>query len=145
MDLGFLGEYEYSVDDKGRISIPPKFRPLFKDGIILCRGWDQCITVYPPEQWQKTTEIVTSRPPTQSRSRRLNRHFFAGASSTELDGQGRVVLPSYLREYADIKEAAVLIGVNSYLEIWSKRLWAEEERLSEEEAKHIAETLEVRP
>lgn len=144
MDLGFLGEYEYSIDDKGRILIPPKFRPLFRDGIVLCRGLDPCITVYPPEQWQKTSGLYASLRPTQSKARRLTRHFFAGAFSTDLDGQGRIAIPSYLRDYANVKDSAVLIGVNSYLEIWSRELWAEEERLSGEGAIQIAETLEVR-
>lgn len=141
---GFLGEYEHSIDPKGRLSIPARFRHLFSEGLILSRGFEKCITVYAPHEWEKMAQLIISRPLTNSKSRRLSRAFFSSAFSTDLDRQGRVILPPYLREYADIKDSAVLIGVNSCLEIWNKELWAEEERLSEEEAKQIAETLEVR-
>ncbi|MFH1485078.1 MAG: division/cell wall cluster transcriptional repressor MraZ [Chloroflexota bacterium] len=144
MSVGFLGEYEYSIDLKGRISIPPRFRELFSDGLILCRGFERCITVYSPCEWEKMTEVLVSRPLTRVKSRRLSRAFFSGAFRTELDGQGRVILPAYLREYGKIEDGAVVVGVNSYLEIWSKQLWAEEKVLSEEEAWQIAEGIELR-
>lgn len=140
----FLGEYEYKIDPKGRVAIPPKFRGEFWEGIVLARGLERCIIAYPPPVWKEITERFNTLPIARSKSRRISRTIFAPAFSLELDEQGRVVLPPPLRQYAAIKEIVIIAGINNYLEIWSKELWEEEQALMEEQAWQIAEGMETR-
>lgn len=138
----FLGEYEYKIDPKGRVAIPPRFRGEFWEGIVLARGLERCIIAYPPPLWKETAERFDALPITRSRERRIGRVIFATAFSLELDEQGRVVLPPSLREHAGIKETVVIAGINNYLEIWSKEQWEEEQALMQEQAWQIAEGME---
>ena len=138
----FLGEYQYKVDDKGRLPFPPKFREQLKQGLVLTQGLDKCITVYSIEEWGKVSEKLAEMPSTRSNVRRLNRFTFANAFDVEFDSQGRVALPSVLRQSAGIGNAAVIAGVNTYLEIWSKDAWDEECARMKEESWQIAEALE---
>ncbi len=140
----FLGEYEYKIDPKGRVAIPPKFRGEFWEGIVLARGFDRCINAYPPSIWKEISESFSTLPIARSKERRMRRVIFASAFSLELDEQGRVLLPPPLRQYAEIKENVVIAGANNYLEIWSKKLWDEEQALMEEQAWQIAEGMETR-
>jgi MraZ protein len=142
----FIGEFEYRVDEKGRVSIPPKFRTeeLKKEGAVLCPGMEKCITIYPLPEWKKLADSLTSGPIIPSKLRRLNRAFFATSFNVEIDGQGRIVLPIQLRQYAGIDEDVVIAGTNTYLELWSKELWQSEKTTSLEEASQIIETLERR-
>lgn len=125
----FLGEYEYSLDQKGRVAIPAKFRGGFKAGLVLARGFEKCIRVFPLNEWTKTAEKLIALPITETGSRRLNRSLFSSAFSLELDGQGRVLLPQPLRDYAEIREAVVIAGLYSVLEIWSREHWDTEKDL----------------
>lgn len=138
----FFGEYEYRVDQKGRLPFPPRFREKFQQGVVLGRGIEQCITAYPLPEWQKFAEGQTSRPTSRERTRRLNRYTFSNAFNLELDRLGRVRLPPPLRHYAQIKEEAVIVGAGSYMEIWSKELWAQERLLMEQQAWQITESME---
>lgn len=138
----FLGEHEYRVDSKGRLSIPPKFRGEFWEGIVLARGFDRCIYAYPQSVWKELSERFKGLPITRSKERRKRRVIFATAFSPDLDEQGRVLLPPSLREYAGIKESAVVAGLNDYLEIWSKESWDEELTLMDEQGYQIAEETE---
>ena len=140
----FLGEYEYRMDPKGRVAIPPKFRGEFWEGIVFARGLERCIVAYPPPLWKETADRFAALPITRSKSRRIGRVIFGTAFSLELDEQGRVVLPPPLRQHAEIKEAVVIVGVNNYHEIWSKELWEGEKALMEEQAWQIAEGMESR-
>lgn len=141
----FLGEYEYKVDSKGRIPLPPRFRGELGAGLVMSRGLEKCIVVYPLSEWLKMAEEMNATPfPYQSKDRRINRFFFATAFSEETDAQGRVALPLSLRQYAEIKEGAVIIGANRYLEIWSLENWQAESDLMSEQAWQLTESREVR-
>jgi MraZ protein len=138
----FFGEFEYKVDEKGRVPIPPKFRGELRGGVVLAPGVEKCITVYPLTQWKKLADTLTSGSVTSSKLRRLNRAIFASAFSITMDGQGRIALPILLKLYAEIIDDVVIAGVNNYLELWSKARWQEEKALSQEQAWQIIESLE---
>ena len=141
----FFGEFEYKIDEKGRVPIPPRFRRRLKDGVILAPGVESCITVYPVAEWRKLAESLTSSTVTRSKLRRLKRAIFATAFSLNMDGQGRIALPISLREYAEIVDEAVIAGANEYLEIWNTVHWEEEKAVSQEQAWQIIESLEKQP
>jgi MraZ protein len=142
----FIGEFEYRVDEKGRVPLPPKFRTdeLKKEGVVLCPGMEKCITIYPISEWKKLADSLTSGPIIPSKLRKLNRAIFATAFNVEIDGQGRIMVPVHLRQYAGINEEVMVVGVNASIELWGKEKWAEEKSTSLEEAWHIIETLERR-
>ena len=137
--LIFSGEFDHRIDSQGRIAIPARFRAAFASGIVLTRGYDQCIVAHTPDQWQRVAEEMALRPTTQANARRLARLTFSGAYPAELDRQGRVLIPGSLRQYAGIGEEAVIVGAGTFLEIWSGERWAVERRALDEEAGQIAE------
>jgi len=141
----FFGEFEYKIDEKGRVPIPPRFRRQLKDGVMLAPGTERCITVYPVAEWKKLADSLTSSTVTRSKLRRLKRAIFATAFSLNMDGQGRIALPISLREYAEIVDEAVIAGANEYLEIWNTVHWEEEKAVSQEQAWQIIESLEKQP
>jgi MraZ protein len=140
----FYGEYEYKIDDKGRVPVPPKFRNALKDGLVLTVGAEKCITAYTLTEWKKLSASLTASSLTRSKMRRLNRFLFATAFVTRVDGQGRVALPAPLREHAQIADEVAIVGLNTNLEIWNKALWEEEKNVSQEQAWQIIESLENR-
>jgi MraZ protein len=139
----FFGEFEYKIDEKGRVPVPPKFRNELKDGIVLAPGVEKCITAYTIPEWRKLAETLTSNPLTRSKMRRLNRALFSTAFSTKIDNQGRVAIPAPLKEHAEITDDVVIAGSNMYLEIWSKTSWEEEKNISQQQAWQIIESLET--
>jgi MraZ protein len=138
----FFGEFEYKIDDKGRVPIPPKFRTELKEGVILAPGVEKCITLYSLPEWKKVAETLTTSSVTPGKLRRLKRAIFATAFSLKMDGQGRIALPIPLRLYTEIVDDVVIVGANNYLEIWSKSNWSEERTVSQEQAWQIVESLE---
>lgn len=140
----FLGEYEYKIDDKGRVPIPPKFRRELKEGLVLAPGPEMCIVAYAPAEWMKMSESLTAGSLAPAKLRRLGRAIFATAFSLTLDGQGRVALPITLREYARIGDELVVVGSNTYLEMWNRELWVAEKVAAQEQAWQIIEGLERR-
>jgi len=138
----FLGEYEYRIDNKGRLPLPPKFRQELRDGLVLTRGAEEFIALYPSSEWQKLADSLASRNMTPSKLRKLNRIIFGAAFSLTLDGQGRIALPSSLREYAQIIDAATIIGANNCIELWNPNQWNSEKVSAEEQAWQIIESLE---
>jgi len=140
----FFGEFEYKIDDKGRVPIPPRFRRELREGVILAPGVEKCITIYPLAEWKKLAESLTGSSVTQSKLRRLKRAIFATAFSLSLDGQGRIALPISLRQYAEIVDEVIIAGANNYLELWNKVHWEEEKAISREQAWQIIESLERR-
>ena len=140
----FFGEFNYKIDEKGRVPIPPRFRRELKDGVVLAPGAEKCINAYPLSEWRKLATTLTGGSLTRSKLRRLNRAIFATAFSINIDGQGRVALPVPLREYAEIVDDVVIAGANTYLEIWNEVLWEEEKAISQEQAWQIIESLEGR-
>ena len=138
----FFGEFEYKIDEKGRVPIPPKFRRELKEGVILTPGIEKCIVAYPLSEWKKLATTLTAGSVTPSKLRRLNRAIFATAFSLNIDGQGRVALPIPLRQYAGIEDEVVIAGANNYLELWNKDQWESEKAISQEQAWQIIESLE---
>jgi MraZ protein len=142
----FVGEFEYRVDEKGRVPVPPKFRTenLKKEGLVLSPGMEKCITIYTVAEWKKLADSLTSGPLLPSKLRKLNRAIFATAFYVDIDAQSRITVPVQLRQYAGITDEVVIIGANTYLELWGKEQWDSEKSISQEEAWHIIETLEQR-
>ena len=140
----FFGEFDYKIDEKNRVPIPPRFRSALKDGVVLAPGVEKCINTYTLAEWKKLAAKLTSSSVTPSKMRRLNRAMFATAFRAEVDGQGRIALPVPLREYAEIVDEVVITGNNNYLEIWNKVHWEEEKAISQEQAWQIIESLEER-
>ena len=138
----FLGEFEYRLDEKGRVPLPPKFRRELRDGVVLTQGAEKCIVAYPVSEWKKLATTLTSSSVSPSKMRRLNRALFATAFSFILDGQGRVTLPIALRQYAEIENEVVVAGANNYFELWNKDQWQSEKAISQEQAWQIIESLE---
>ena len=140
----FLGEFEYKIDEKGRVPIPPKFRKELKEGVVLMPGVENCINIYPLSEWKKVSATLTSGTIAPRKLRRLNRAVFATAFSLNIDGQGRIALPIPLRVYAEIEDEVVIAGANTYLELWNKEQWEAEKTISQEQAWQIIESLEQR-
>ena len=139
-----LGQYEHKIDPRGRVAIPARFREELKAGLVLSQGFERCIDAYPAKVWQEMAEKLATMPLTRSRSRRMSRFIFSSAFSQDLDGLGRVLLPAPLRQYAEIKDTVIIVGVNAYFEIWSKSQWDVEKALMDEQGWQIAEGMELR-
>ncbi|NLL79675.1 MAG: division/cell wall cluster transcriptional repressor MraZ [Clostridiales bacterium] len=116
----FMGEYNHTIDAKGRLIIPSKFRESLGEAFVVTKGLDGCLFVYDEEEWKRLEEILKNLPLNSKDARQLVRFFLAGAMEAEVDKQGRILLPSNLREYAGLEKDVVLIGVASRVEIWSK-------------------------
>ena len=135
----FSGEYEHRIDSQGRVAIPVRFRGAFADGVVLARGYDPCITAYPIAEWNRLSEMLDDLHSTSADARRLYRMTFGGAFPTELDRQGRALIPAGLRQYAGIAESVVTVGAGRYLEIWSSERWSAERQAIDSQAAQIAE------
>jgi len=139
----FLGEFKHTIDEKGRVSIPPRFKGALKEGVVLTPGVERCINLYPLAEWQKVAATLTTGSVERSKTRRLNRAIFATAfRPPPIDKQGRIALPVPLRDYAGIEDEVIIAGVNTYLELWNKEQWEEERAISQEQAWQIIESLE---
>lgn len=119
----FTGQYEYSVDDRGRVPVPPKYRNDFKAGLFLSKGLDSCLNAYTPEAWARLADLITARSFTDATARDLRRNMASWAFEVEIDKQGRILLPGALRDYAGIGQNAVVVGVFDSLEIWGSERW----------------------
>ncbi|MGF6352655.1 MraZ protein [Paenibacillus sp. 4624] len=137
----FMGEFQHSIDDKGRVIIPAKFRESLGSTFVVTRGLDQCLFVYPMEEWGVMEQKLKALPLMKSDARAFTRFFFSGATECELDKQGRVNLPGNLREYAKLDKDCVVLGVSTRVEIWSKGIWESYFNQSEEAFNDIAEKL----
>lgn len=138
----FLGEYQFVLDAKGRVFIPAKFREALGDKFVITRGIDNCLAVYPQEEWKTYTDKINELP--SSTARRIRRFVFSGACEAESDSHGRTLIPQNLREYAgfDNDSKLVITGAGSFIEIWSEKAWnAERELESSEEIASLMETL----
>lgn len=116
----FMGEYNHTIDAKGRLIVPSKFREQLGSEFVATKGLDGCLFVYPNEEWQRIEASFREKPLTSKDARKFMRFFFAGAASCEVDKQGRILIPANLREYAGIEKDVVSVGVLSRVEIWSK-------------------------
>ncbi len=137
----FLGEFEHSLDDKGRLAIPAKFRPELGQGLVLTRGLDRCLFAWPLAEWRTVAEKLGRLSLMHADARRLQRLLFAGAVDTQLDRLGRVLVPAFLRSYAGLQDAAVVAGVLNRIEIWDREQWMAERTAAEEQSAELAEHL----
>lgn len=120
-----MGEYHHSLDEKGRLIVPAKFREGLGERCVVTRGLDRCLFVYPLSEWKVVEEKLKQLPVTQRDARAFARFFFSGATDVELDKQGRIMLPASLREYAGFVRDVVVIGVSTRVELWAKEVWEE--------------------
>ena len=119
----FIGEYHHTIDEKGRIIIPAKFREALGKEFIITRGIENCLFVYSLQNWANITEKLSSLPFTKKDARTFNRFFMSGATNVELDKQGRVNISQPLTQYANLLKDCVIIGTGDRLEIWSQESW----------------------
>ena len=136
-----MGEYQHTLDAKGRLIIPAKFREELGTGSVMTRGLDNCLFLFPAEEWRLLEEKLKTLPLTKSDARQFVRFLFSGATECELDKQGRINVPQNLRDYARIEKDAVVIGVSSRVEIWSKEKWESYVNQAEESFENIAENI----
>jgi MraZ protein len=137
----FMGEYLHTIDGKGRLIVPAKFREALGEKFIATKGLDHCLFIYPAEEWKELEQKLRALPFTQPDARAFVRFFFSGATECELDKQGRILLPANLREYAQLDKDVVLVGVSSRVEIWSQALWTDYSRQAEAAYASAAESL----
>ncbi|MBO4336459.1 MAG: division/cell wall cluster transcriptional repressor MraZ [Lachnospiraceae bacterium] len=119
----FKGEYSHSIDDKGRLIMPAKYRELLGEGFVITRGFDKCLFVFDQKDWDKFEEDLRSLPISKKNARDLQRFFIGGAVDAEIDKQGRVLVPQVLRKFANLEKDVVLIGVGGHIEIWNSDAW----------------------
>ena len=136
----FMGEYNHTVDAKGRLIVPSKFREQLGEEFVVTKGLDGCLFVYDNTEWKALEEKLHALPLTNANARKVTRFFLAGATACEVDKQGRILLPAVLREFAGIEKEAVLVGVGSRIEIWSKDTWNKMNTYDDME--EIAESME---
>ncbi len=136
----FMGEYDHNTDAKGRLFVPSKFRDELGQKFVVTKGLDGCLFAYGEEEWHRVEEGLKNIPLTSKSGRQFQRFFFAGAAELEVDGQGRILIPAKLREYAGITKEVVSVGVDTKIEIWSKERY-EGMETSYEEMDEIMEEL----
>lgn len=143
MDNLFIGEYNHSIDNKGRLAIPAKFRSSLKKGAIVTKGLDGCLFMYTGKEWKAVMAKLSQMPFSQGKSRALGRLMLAGAMTVNIDVQGRINLPKYLIDFAGLKSNAVIAGLMNRLEIWDEKAWDKYKSKTEPESEKIAEELFV--
>ena len=121
----FMGEYNHTIDAKGRLIIPSRFRELLGEEFVLTRGLDGCLSIYPMDEWVAFEEKLRALPLTNKDARTFSRFFVAGATASQLDKQGRILVPQTLRQFAGLDKDVVLTGNLNRIEVWSKEKWSE--------------------
>jgi MraZ protein len=138
----FIGEYQHSLDEKGRVAVPAKFRLALQKGVVVTRGLtDKCLFVYPVDEWEKLAAKISGTSIAKANSLAFARLMLAGAMDSGLDSQGRVLLPDYLRKYAELKKDVVIAGLYNRLEVWDKEAWEMYRANAEQNSNEIAEKL----
>ena len=137
----FIGEFQHNLDTKGRVAVPAKFRRKISGGAIITRGLDQCLFIFNKKDWQTLAEKLIKLPLSQANSRAFVRLMLSGATDVNLDSQGRVLIPDYLRKYAKLKKSAKVIGVYDRMEIWDDAAWEQYKAKTEGSSEEIAEKM----
>ena len=137
----FIGEYQHSLDEKNRMSVPFRFRGKLTKGAVVTRGLDSCLFLYQKEEWQRIAQKIADLPFSSAKTRAFSRLMLAGAVEVKLDNQGRIILPDYLKKFAKIKRKLIIAGLYSRIEIWDSRVWQEYKEKTEKEAEKIAENM----
>jgi len=138
----FLGEFDHAIDDKSRLAIPARFRAQLEEGLVMTRGVERCLVIYDLDAWRGVSDRIRNLNAWQEDARRMQRHFFSGAVTAQPDKLGRVVIPQFLRTYAQLEDDVTVVGVADRVEVWSRTEWqrqrADAERDSAELAEHLA-------
>jgi len=137
----FIGEYTYSIDDKKRLALPSKFRNALGEGAVITRGLDSCLFLYSQHEWEVLAEKLSQLPLSQADARSFARLMLSGAMEVTIDNLGRILMPDYLKEYADLKKKVVITGLYTRIEIWDEEKWNTYKTKAEKEAGNIAERL----
>ena len=141
----FFGEYQHSIDRKGRLILPSKLREVCKERyaerFLVTRGLDQCLFLFTEDEWKTQESKFKNLPFTRAEARKFNRIFFSGAAEVTCDAQGRILVPTYLKEYAGIKVNVTIVGVSNRIEIWSRERWEEFYKNSSDSFEEIAEKI----
>lgn len=138
----FIGEYTISMDAKGRIAVPAKFRTLLNTQGVITRGLDKSLFLYTKQEWEEIAKKLAALPLAQANSRAFARLMLAGAWDIEIDGQGRIIIPEYLRKFANLSKKVVAAGLYNRIEIWDEESWNDYKKNTEKESNAIAEALE---
>jgi MraZ protein len=139
----FLGEYTHTIDEKGRLTIPARFRGELAAGLVVTRGMDRCLTLYPVAEWNRLAQKVSELPVADRRARTLRRLVFGGAADVVPDKQGRVLIPPNLREYANLDGEVIITGLHNYVEVWNSKAWNEEREQVEQERDEVRQWAEL--
>ena len=137
----FIGEYTYTIDQKKRLAIPSKFRKTLGKKAVITRGLDNCLVIYPLEEWQKVAEKLQGLPSSQADSRGFVRIMLSGAVDVALDKLGRILIPDYLKKYASLKKEIAIIGLSNRIEVWDREKWEEYKQKTEMAVGDIAARL----
>ncbi|PIS05473.1 MAG: cell division/cell wall cluster transcriptional repressor MraZ [Candidatus Buchananbacteria bacterium CG10_big_fil_rev_8_21_14_0_10_42_9] len=137
----FIGEYQHAIDDKGRIAVPVKFRKDLKIGAVVTKGLDNCLFLYTQKEWNALAQKLASLPIAKANSRAFARLMLAGAMDVSLDKQGRIILPDYLRQFANLTKKVIVAGLYSRIEIWDQAAWNKYKQGTERTSGDIAEAL----
>ncbi len=136
-----IGEYTHTIDDKNRLSLPAKFRTEMGKKVVLTRGLDKCVAIFTEKEWKKIAEKLSESSMLQADSRSFNRFMFAGATETEVDTIGRILVPDFLKTWGSLGTKVVVIGVQSRVEIWNDKAWEANKDTIEKQADTLAEKL----
>ena len=137
----FLGRYSHNLDAKGRLAIPARFREALGSDVVITRGIDRCLSLYPMAAWQPLAEKVSALPISDPDARTFRRMVFAEAATAEFDRQGRILIPPDLRRYAGLDREAIVVGMHTYIEIWSPEHWEAQAEMMDSEGSTIAQRL----
>ena len=137
----FIGEYSHSIDEKKRLAVPSKFRGELENKVVVTRGLDKCLFVYPMKAWEELAGKLGSLPVGEVGTRSFTRLMLAGAVDVDVDKQGRILIPDYLKDYADLKRSVVIAGLYNRLEIWDEKKWEDYKLGAEKNSDEIAEQL----
>jgi MraZ protein len=137
----FLGRHGHNLDDKGRLALPARYREELQEGVVITRGFDSCLLVYPLAAWTPLAERVSALSIGDPDVRMLRRMLFANATDVQLDRQGRILVPADLRSHAGLEREAVVVGMHTFIEIWSPEGWAAQSEVVERDGASIAEKL----
>ncbi|MBO9312099.1 MAG: division/cell wall cluster transcriptional repressor MraZ [Chloroflexus sp.] len=137
----FLGSYEHAIDEKGRVAIPARFRAELAGGMVLTRGFDRCLLIFPLPYWSDLTRRVSALSLVDEDARMLRRLLFASASEQEMDRQGRILLPQNLREAGGLTDQALLVGLDAFIEVWAPDRWREVQQHLETQGPHFDEQM----
>ena len=136
-----IGEFIHTIDEKNRVSLPAKFRKEMGSSLVITPGLDNCLFVFTKKEWQKISEKLSGFSMLQADNRSFNRFMFGGATEVDVDSIGRMLLPDFLKERANLKSKAALVGVQNRLEIWNDKAWSDYKKLVEKKADALAEKL----